>query len=112
MLLQVRDRTRSPVPMAARVFPVCERGMKPVPVGENIMEILLHEARNGTNPQWENPRGITLLLLLCLVLLLAVWNRDDRKSSIPGPVSLTAHPHQNTGLLSLSPLYYTLSNGF
>nr|AKK31591.1 cytochrome P450 aromatase [Tachysurus fulvidraco] len=71
--------------MAAHVFPVCERSMKPVLFSETVMEILLHKAQNGTNPRYENPRGITLLLLLCLVLLLAVWNRNDKRSCVPGP---------------------------
>lgn len=80
----MRDSTRSPVPMAAHVFPMCERSRKPVHFSETVMEILLREARNGTDPRYENPRGITLLLLLCLVLLLTVWNRHEKKCSIPG----------------------------
>ncbi|XP_053479766.1 aromatase isoform X2 [Ictalurus furcatus] len=71
--------------MAAHVFPMCERSGKPVRFSETVMEILLREARNGTDPRYENPRGITLLLLLCLVLLLTVWNRHEKKCSIPGP---------------------------
>ncbi|GAA6070327.1 aromatase, partial [Tachysurus ichikawai] len=71
--------------MAAHVFPACERSLKPVRFSETVMEILLHKAQNGTNPRYENPRGITLLLLLCLVLLLAVWNRNDKRSCVPGP---------------------------
>ncbi|XP_053355917.1 aromatase [Clarias gariepinus] len=72
--------------MAAHVLPVCECGVKPARFSQTVMEILLHEARNGTSPQQENPRGITLvLLLLCLVLLLAVWNRNEKKCCIPGP---------------------------
>nr|ADH29765.1 cytochrome P450 aromatase [Clarias gariepinus] len=72
--------------MAAHVLPVCECGVKPARFSQTVMEILLHGARNGTSPQQENPRGITLvLLLLCLVLLLAVWNRNEKKCCIPGP---------------------------
>lgn len=81
----MRDSTPSPVPMAAHVFPVCERGVKPVRFSETVMEIILHEAQNGTDPRYENPSGMTLILLLCLVLLLALWNRNDKKSCVPGP---------------------------
>ncbi|XP_058243349.1 aromatase [Hemibagrus wyckioides] len=71
--------------MAAHVFPVCERGVKPVRFSETVMEIILHETQNRTDPRDENPRGMTLILLLCLVLLLALWNRNDKKSCVPGP---------------------------
>nr|AAP83133.1 cytochrome P450 [Silurus meridionalis] len=71
--------------MAAHLFQMCERGVKPLRFSENVMEILLHETRNGTNPEPENPSGITLFLLLCLVLLLTVWNCFEKKNSVPGP---------------------------
>ncbi|KAF5888913.1 cytochrome P450 aromatase, partial [Clarias magur] len=75
--------------MAAHVLPVCECGVKPARFSQTVMEMLLHETRNGTSRQQENPPGITillLLLLLCLVLLLAVWNRNEKKCCIPGPL--------------------------
>ncbi|XP_062861075.1 aromatase [Trichomycterus rosablanca] len=76
--------------MAGETFQVCEggvkSGVKSVPLGEVVMEILWYEVRNSTQVQLENPRGITvLLLLLCLVLLLTVWNRVEKQSSLPGP---------------------------
>ncbi|TUJ07330.1 Aromatase [Bagarius yarrelli] len=81
----------APVPMAAHVFPVCERGVTPGRFRETIMEILLHEAQNRTDHQYQTPRGITLLLLLCLVLLLVLWNHNIKRSSVPGPVPPTAY---------------------
>nr|AID21725.1 cytochrome P450 aromatase [Heteropneustes fossilis] len=70
--------------MAAHIANKCECGRKPGLFSEQVMEILLREHRNGTNPFQENPTGITLLLL-CLVLLLAVWNHIGKKSCVPGP---------------------------
>lgn len=94
-VLQVRGRTRSAVPMAAHVVPMCKCGVKPVRFSETIMEMLLHEARNGTDLQYENPHRTTLLLLLCLVLLLAVWNHNEKKCSIPGTKNLQWFPSHN-----------------
>lgn len=87
--LQVRSTRRSSVPMAAHMLPTCERGVKPVRFSESVMEVLLHEARNGTDPRYENPHRMTLFLLLCLVLLLTLWNRGEKTHNIPGVYSNT-----------------------
>ncbi|XP_072551769.1 aromatase isoform X2 [Salminus brasiliensis] len=71
--------------MASELFPECERALKPVRVDQAVMELLLEQARNGMATQQGCVRGITAMLLVCVCALMALWNRSEKKSSIPGP---------------------------
>ncbi|XP_076849808.1 aromatase isoform X2 [Brachyhypopomus gauderio] len=78
-------REQLTAPMAGNLFPSCECTVKPMRLSETTMGLLHHEARNGTDVLHENARGATATLLLFLCLLLAIWNRSEKKCSVPGP---------------------------
>ncbi|XP_035381207.1 aromatase isoform X2 [Electrophorus electricus] len=71
--------------MAGDLFPGCERAVKPMRLSEAAMEHLHHVAGNDTGSQHESAKGATATLLLFLCLLLAVWNRAEKKCTVPGP---------------------------
>ncbi|XP_017574997.2 aromatase [Pygocentrus nattereri] len=71
--------------MAPELFPSCERALKPVRLGQAVMELFLVPARNGTTTQGDSVCGTTTMLLACVCMLVAVWNRTEKRCSMPGP---------------------------
>nr|AAG12244.1 P450 aromatase [Danio rerio] len=70
--------------MAGDLLQPC--GMKPVRLGEAVVDLLIQRAHNGTERAQDNACGATAtILLLLLCLLLAIRHHRPHKSHIPGP---------------------------
>ncbi|KAI4881491.1 hypothetical protein NFI96_021818 [Prochilodus magdalenae] len=71
--------------MASELLPSRERALKPVRLSQAVMELFLEPARNGTTAQRDGVCETTAMLLVCVCMLVAVWNRTEKRPSIPGP---------------------------